>query len=167
MEIKKEILIDKPIDDVWDVLGNQFSSAYKWARGLDHSTGHGKPRFSGAEHSNRTCEVSGFGTIQEEIRKYDANNHILAYEVTKGFPGFITSAVNTWSLSKAGNHTKVKMHMKVQTQGIKGIIMGMMMKMQLNKTVAGVIEDLKTYVETGLPSKIKQKEMAKIQKKAA
>jgi len=114
MEIRKEITINKPVVEAWDVLGNQFTDAYKWARGLDHSVGSGKPTFEGANCSTRTCEVPGFGTIKEEIRKFDAQNHILAYEVVKGFPGFITTAINTWSLQKVGNETKVSMHMTMQ-----------------------------------------------------
>lgn len=89
MDIKKEITINKPVSEAWDVLGNQFTEAHKWARGLDHVEGSGKPKFEGANCSNRTCEVRGFGTIQEEIKMFDSKNHVLAYEVLKGFPGFI------------------------------------------------------------------------------
>ena len=167
MEIKKEILINRPIQEVWEVLGNQFSTAHKWARGLTHSEGFGKPKFNGAECNNRTCEVPGFGTIHEEIKKFDVQNYVLAYEVVKGFPGFITSAVNIWTLERKGRNTLVRMHMNMQTKGFKGIIMGPMMKMQLNKIVAGVIEDLKIFVETGNPSDYKQKELEKTQKKVA
>ncbi|WP_435577875.1 SRPBCC family protein [Gilvibacter sp.] len=167
MEIKKEILINQPIHEVWEVLGNQFTTAYKWARGLTHSEGSGKPKLDGAPCSNRTCEVPGFGTIQEDIKKFDSNNYVLAYEVVKGFPGFITTAVNTWTLERRGSNTLVCMHLKMQTKGFKGAIMGPMMKMQLNKTVSGVLEDLKIFVETGSPSDYKQKEVAKSRKKVA
>lgn len=167
MDIRKEILVNKPIAEAWDVLGNEFADAYKWARGLDHSIGSGKPTFEGASCNNRTCEVPGFGTIQEEIRTFDAKNHVLAYEVVKGFPGFISSAINTWTLQQVGNQTKVSMHMKMETKGLIGAIMGPMMKMKLNKTIEGVIEDFKHYVETGTPSLQKEKEMLKLSKKAA
>lgn len=167
MEIFKEIVVDKPIEEAWDVLGNQFSNAYKWARGLDHSKGYGQPIFEGASCNNRTCEVPGFGTIQEEIRMFDHNNHVLSYEVVKGFPGFISSAINTWKLEELGNGTKVSMHLKMETKGIMGIIMGPMMKMKLNKTIEGVIKDFKHYVEKGIPSPEKEKELLKLSKKAA
>ncbi len=167
MEIKKEIIINRSVQDVWEVLGNQFTTAHKWARGLTHSEGYGEPKFEGAECSNRTCEVPGFGTIQEHIKKFDAKNHVLAYEVVKGFPGFITKALNTWSLSKIGDRTKVSMHLEMQTNGFKGAVMGPIMKMQINKMVAGVIEDLKVYVETGQPSLFKQKELDKHRRKVA
>ena len=167
MEIIKEITINKPITEAWDVLGNKFTEAHKWARGLDHSVGLGKPKFEGANCSNRTCEVPGFGTIQEEIKMFDSKNHVLAYEVLKGFPGFITSAINTWSLNKVEKQTKVTMHIKMGTKGLKGAIMGPMMKIKLNKTVEGVLQDFKIFVETGKVSQQKQKELAKYLKKAA
>ena len=167
MEIKKEILINKPIAEAWEVLGNQFTTAYLWARGLDHSKGSGKPLFEGASCNNRTCEVAGFGTIEEEIRMFDAKNHILSYEVIKGFPGFIASAINTWKLEDLGYRTKVTMHLKMETKGLMGILMGPMMKMKLNKTVDGAIEDFKIFVETGAPSAQKQLEMLKLSKKIA
>ena len=167
MEIVKEIVINRQIKEVWEVLGNQFTTAYKWARGLTHSEGFGKSKFDGLECSNRTCEVRGFGTIQEEIKNFDSKNFVLQYKVVKGFPGFITSADNTWSLERNGSNTLLRMHMTMQTKGFKGAIIGPMMKIQLNKTVAGVIEDLKIFVETGNPSNYKQKELAKNRKKAA
>ena len=92
---------------------------------------------------------------------------MLAYEVVKGFPGFITSAMNTWSLEEKGSNTLLSMHMTMHTKGFKGAIMSPLMKMQLNKTVTGIIDDLKVFVETGTPSDYKQKEVAKNRKKAA
>ena len=167
MNIKKEMVINRPVDEVWEVLGNQFADAYKWARGLNHSEGHGKQSFGNATFDHRTCEVDGFGKIQEVLKRFDPENYVLTYEVAEGFPGFISSAVNTWSLSEEGSKTKVNMHLVMETTGIKGTLMGPMMKMQLNKTVAGVVSDLKAYVETGRPSKQKEKEIAKMAKKAA
>lgn len=167
MEVRKEITVNKPVSEVWNVLGGQFSDAHKWARGLDFSQGSGTPKFQGAAHNNRTCEVPGFGTIQEEIIKFDTHNHILAYEVVKGFPGFIASAINTWALQPVGNQTIVSAHMVMQTKGFKGAIMGPMMKMQLKKTLEGVLQDLKIFVETGKVSQQKEKELNKRLRKSA
>ncbi len=167
MNISKEIIVKRPVDEVWEVLGNQFADAYKWARGLDYSKGHGEARFDGAPVNNRTCEVQGFGQIEEELKRFDARNYVLSYEVTDGFPGFIDSAINTWTLTSHGMSTKVTMDMQMETKGLMGAIMGPMMKMNLSKLVAGVIEDFKAYLETGRPSEFKAKEIAKAMKKAA
>ncbi|MEO1052541.1 MAG: SRPBCC family protein [Bacteroidota bacterium] len=167
MNIKKEITVNKPIKQVWDILAHQYADAYKWARGLDYSEGHGAPVFEEAPFSNRTCEVPGFGKIQEVIRKFDNENHILSYEVVQGFPGFVASATNTWSLVDNGINTLVTMNMEMQTKGVMGAIMGPMMKMNLNKLIAGVISDFKVYLETGKPSRQKAREIEKAAKKAA
>ncbi len=167
MNINKEIIIDKPVQEVWEIVGNQFGDAYIWARGLDHSKGHGESGFEGASCSNRTCQVPGFGKIKEAIRQFDQINHVLSYEVEEGFPGFISSAVNTWRLDALGQKTKVTMNLVMKTKGIKGAIMGPMMKMNLNKLIDGVVSDLKTYAETGRPSVYKTKELDKAARKAA
>lgn len=167
MNIRKDIVVHRSVKEVWEVLGTQFEDAYKWARGLDSSTGHGKSSFEGLAHSNRTCEVPGFGKIDEVILIFDPVNHILSYEVKEGFPTFISSAVNTWILKKEDLGTRVSMNLEMQTTGIKGVLIGPMMKMNLNKLITGVVSDFKVYVETGKPSKHKAKELAKEAKKAA
>lgn len=55
----------------------------------------------------------------------------------------------------------------METKGLKGVIMGPMMKMKLNKTMEGILQDFKTFVETGKVSQQKEKELAKYLKKAA
>ncbi|MEM6804546.1 MAG: hypothetical protein AAF696_24310 [Bacteroidota bacterium] len=76
MEFKKEININQPIHKVWEVLGNQFGDAYKWASGLNHSQTFGSPRIEAAPSSNRACELPS-GKIKEAIRKFDPQNYVL------------------------------------------------------------------------------------------
>ena len=161
MEVQKEIIVNKPIDDVWEVLGNQYTEAYKWARGLYHSEGFGDPQIEGATCNNRTCDTS-FGTLQEEIKKFDTQNYVLEYEVIKGFPGFIKQGINNWRLTKVSNtKTKVTMLFIGITKGVLGLIMGPLMGFQLNKNLGDALEDFKHYVETGKPSPGKVKDMQK------
>ena len=68
MEIKKEIIVNKPAAEVWSVLGDQFGEAYLWAQGLYHSKSLGAPKIEGAHCSDRVCDTS-FGKIKEEIKK--------------------------------------------------------------------------------------------------
>ncbi len=167
MEVKKDIIVDKSIEAVWEVLGNQYSEAYKWARELYHSEEFGEPKIQGARCNNRTCDTS-FGRIQEEIRKFDSKNFVLEYEVVKGFPDFIKQGINRWDLQKLNEHqTKVSMHFKGETQGILGFFMGPMMNMKLNKNLGEVLGDFKHYVENGIPSPGKQRDMERQARKAA
>ncbi|MDH7445974.1 SRPBCC family protein [Aquimarina sp. 2201CG14-23] len=167
MEFKKEIIINKPIESVWEVLGNQFGQAYRWASGLNHSKGYSPPVIKGAPSNNRACELSS-GKIKEVIRKFDFNNYVLEYEVIKGFPFFVDTAINNWQLTKiSSERTKVNMYLVVKTKGLVGSMMNPMMKIQLNKQLIHIPNDLKHFVETGKPSQNKSKEIGKLSNKVA
>ena len=167
MEFKKEIIINKPVEVVWEVLGHQYGDAYKWASGLNHSKTYNAAVIQGAPSANRTCELPS-GTIKEEIIKFDAVNFILEYKVIEGFPFFIDTAVNKWQLTKiSAESTKVAMHLKVKTKGLIGKVMTPMMRLQLNKQIQSIPNDLKHFVETGLPSINKTKELKKSTRKTA
>ncbi|WP_299224436.1 SRPBCC family protein [uncultured Psychroserpens sp.] len=167
MEFKKEIIINKQIESVWEVLGNQFVDAYKWVSGLNHSKAFSPPVINGAPSNNRSCELPS-GKIKEVIRKFDSNNYILEYEVIEGFPFFVDTAINNWQLTAISpERTKVDMHLIVKTKGLVGSIMNPMMKMQLKKQIAYIPNDLKCYVETGNTSQNKAKEIEKLSNKVA
>ncbi|MEO0338732.1 MAG: SRPBCC family protein [Bacteroidota bacterium] len=160
MEFRKSILVNQPIEAVWEVLGNQYGEAYKWASGLYHSEGFGTPIIEGAHCKNRSCDTTQ-GKITEVIKTFNAADHHLEYEVVEGFPFFVDQGVNNWKLTPQGNKTRVDMHLVITTKGIMGAIMGPMMKMQMGKIVNNVLQDFKHYLETGKPSPLKAKEMAK------
>jgi len=42
MKITTEIVINKPVLDVWEIVGNQFGSAHIWASALTHTEGSGR-----------------------------------------------------------------------------------------------------------------------------
>ena len=160
MEFNREIIINKPIEAAWEILGNQFGEAYKWARGLKHSNAYGQPVLAGASCNNRACDTTQ-GKIKEVIRNFDPDNYRLSYEVIEGFPFFVESGVNNWQLIPQGKMTQVKMHLVIKTKGLMGAILGPLMKMQMNKLTTYAIEDFKHFVETGNPSPEKVKEMKK------
>lgn len=166
MEFKREIIIDRPVAKVWDILGNQFGEVYKWASGINHSESFGEPKLKQAHCNNRACELPS-GKIKEVILKFDPYNFELEYEVIEGFPSFVDSGINNWKLTNLNGKTKVNMHLVIKTKGILGSIMGPIMKMQMNALTKSVLTDLKHYVETGKPSQFKQKELGKLAKKTA
>ncbi|TAI46862.1 SRPBCC family protein [Flagellimonas allohymeniacidonis] len=164
MNIKKEISVKKPVSEVWEVLGNQFDQAHKWATGLYHSQGSGMPKINGATCSIRECKTQQ-GKIREEIRVFDPENYVLGYEVVEGFPFFVKSGVNNWKLAQIGSTTLVSMDFNLETKGLVGAVMKPMMKMQMTRIIENVLKDFKYYVETGIPSPEKEKEMLKLSKK--
>ncbi|MFT5723248.1 MAG: hypothetical protein ACI9JN_000357 [Bacteroidia bacterium] len=54
MKIVKVLTIDKPIADVWDVLGNQFDKIDKWASIISHSEVSGTPKLPGVNYAIRS-----------------------------------------------------------------------------------------------------------------
>lgn len=161
MEIKRTFTVDKPIEAVWDVLGNDYGNACKWGTGLYHSEGKGTPTLPGAEFDQRYCETN-VGNITERILVFDPNNYKLQYEVIDGFPGFVKSGINTWTLRTLGrNKTEVEVHFVAVLGGLMGTLMKPMMKWQLSKSFDQVLADFKVYVETGRPSPKKARELAK------
>ena len=166
MEIRTSFTVNKPADQVWDVLGNDFGGAAKWATGLYHSEEYGAPQLAGASCNNRACDTD-FGKIKEVVRVFDAKNYHLAYSVIEGFPGFVKSGTNNWRLTPQGDKTKVDIHFVGELQGVMGFIMKPMMKMKLGGALKQAGQDFKHYVETGQPSPAKAKELAKQSRKAA
>ncbi len=166
MEFKQEVWANQSVSEVWQILGNDYANAHKWAAGLYHSEGMGQPQLEGASCNTRSCDTSS-GKIKEEIRVFDPANYVLAYEVIDGFPFFVDTAVNRWSLHPQGDKTLIKMHLTMKTKGLVGFLMAPMMKLQINKVTRDAVADLKYYVEHGVPSPQKAREMAKRQKQVA
>jgi len=144
--------INKPIDEVWDVLVNQFAEIEKWATGVFES--------KQTEDYDRVCKTS-FGDLKEKILLKDEKQHILQFKV-KGFPFFVKSAVSTLTLKEISKtETEVTVNPNIKTIPIIGTIMEIPMKMQLKKAIPGLIDDFVTYVETGKASSEKQEEINK------
>lgn len=156
MNIKLETTINRPIDKVWDVLGNQFGEAHKWTSILKHSEGSGKT-ISNQVCESRTCDINGMGRVHEKIHEFNSDKFVLKYEVVEGFPFFVKSGLNTWQLKTEGNATKVFVNAEITTTGFVGFLMAPMMKMQMNGMMGKFIEELKYYFENGKPHPRKSK----------
>jgi len=165
MKIATDIVIDKPIAVVWDVVGTQFGNAHVWASALLHTRGHGE-KISEQVAASRTCEVRGMGRVQEKLLEFDPLGYSLTYKGVDGFPFFVGSAVNRWRLVAEGTGTHVYSDVEVITKGLTGTLMSSMMKMQMSGLMRTTLEDLKFYVESGRPHPRKQKTLAAAQKLA-
>jgi uncharacterized protein YndB with AHSA1/START domain len=53
MEIKIELTIKKPIQEVWEVMGNQYGHADKWSGNFKTSKPGGEAKFMGLDYSIR------------------------------------------------------------------------------------------------------------------
>lgn len=169
-EVQKEITINVPASELWDMVGPGFEDVHVWASTVNHSEGSGSPEFSGATCSERTCKVNlaGFDQISEKLYKYDEATMNLAYEVNSGMPKFVTRAANDWKVVAIDENTsKLVMNAEFETKGFMGGLMRGMMKSKMNRTLDDILNDAKIYAETGRVSKLKAKKVKKFQKKTA
>ena len=173
-EVKKEIIIDVPAAELWEMVGPGFTDVHKWSSNVDHAEGSGTPEFEGAVCSNRSCDlnVKGFNKISEKLFLYDQNKMMLGYSVEEGMPGFVTKAKNIWTVEAVNDkQSKLTMNAEFGSKGFMGMIMQGMMKKKMTETLETVLIDAKVYAETGEISATKKeriKELAeKAEKKAA
>lgn len=159
--IKKEILIDAGVEKAWQVLGPQFTDAYKWASTVSTSEGQGEK--IGDIYSERVC-ITPMGTLKEKVLEYSAGNHLLSYSF-EGMPKMVRFAKNTWQLTSIDtNKTKLSLVMEIKIGGFMGKMMKPMMKGKMAKMVNHTTEEFKYYVETGQPHPRKIKAIHKSKK---
>ena len=172
-KIQKEILIDVPASELWEMVGPGFVEVYKWSSNVDHAVGEGEGEFEGAVCSERFCDVNvkGFSKISEKLIKYDENEMNLAYQVQDGMPKFVTKALNDWTVIPVdANQSKLVMKAEFSAKGLMGAMMKGMMRKKMDQTLDTVLMDAKVYAETGNISESKRKRIAQLkgkQKKAA
>lgn len=169
-ELEKEIVINVPAAELWEMIGPGFEEVYKWSSNVDHSEGSGTSMFEGATCSERACNVNvkGFNKIKETLTMYDQEKRALAYEVNEGMPGFVTRAANQWTVVALSEYqSKLVMNAAFESKGLMGTLMRGMMKSKMSKTLDTVLEDAKVYAETGQISSAKEKRIAQLERKAA
>lgn len=168
--MEKEISINVPAAELWEMIGPGFVEVYKWASNVDHAEGKGRSEFEGAVCDERFCDVNvkGFSKISEKLSYYNEQQMKLSYEVIEGTPGFVDLAKNTWTVVPIdSNSSKLVMNLEFKTSGFMGMMMNGMMKSKMNKTLDIILNDAKVYSETGIVSDAKQKRINKLQKKIA
>jgi hypothetical protein len=153
IDIKIKRKINKPIDEVWKFVIEEFPNAHEWATGTPSCR-----KGDASEDFDRVCETET-GKLMDTITKIDEENHTLQFSV-KGLPFFVTSVLATWKLHKiSGTQTEITMGPRIELMPVIGTIMQIPMKIALKKLYPGLLDDLAIYVETGKASPRKQKEI--------
>jgi hypothetical protein len=157
MKIIKELKIDKPNKDVWEVLGNQFGAIDKWASLIKHSEVSDPMLSPGVV---RSTETTG-GPTKQEITAFNSEQYLLSYKAIAGTPFFAKSINAKWSLTKNQDaSTKLILDFEIKFKGIGGIL-SPIVKKKLGKVGDELLEELKYYVENGTPHPRKMKAMEK------
>jgi len=150
MKIIKKLTINKPIEQVWDVLGNQFGEIDKWASLISHSAMSGESNMSGISHSIRSTETTS-GPTKQELTVFNPDKHTIAYKAIAGTPVFFKSVNAEWSLVKKGDSiTGLTLDFEVKFKGL-GILLTPVVKRKLGKVGDEILDDFKFYVENGTP----------------
>ena len=150
MRIIKELSIAKPVEEVWEVLGNQFGQIDKWASIISHSEVSGPSKIEGVDYSIRSTQTEK-GQTQQEITGFNPKSHTISYQSISGTPAIIKQVKAHWSLKKTeDNHTHLVLDFEAKMKGI-GLILAPIAKIKLGKVGDVLLEDFKYFVENGKP----------------
>ena len=158
MDIIKKITIDKPVEEVWEVLGNQFGEVSNWASIISESKVYGESKLNGVNYSIRETNTAK-GITKQEITSFDPERHSLSYKSIAGTPPIIKEVRAHWRLAnKDANTTNLVMDFTADMKGL-GFILVPLVKKKLGKIGDNLLEELKYYVENGKqhPRKIGKK----------
>ncbi|MEM8862159.1 MAG: SRPBCC family protein [Chloroflexota bacterium] len=150
MKLSSILKINAPADRVWQVIAHDFANISHWASGVPKSTVNvSAAALDGATVGGRTCDVPGFGKVNETFTAYNEAAKSFTYEA-EGGPFFLRSAHNSWQVSPLNEHeTEVSLAAELVLMPVFRTLMAPILRRQLNKIVAETTEELKYYVETG------------------
>jgi len=91
IDLKFKRIINKPIEEVWKCVYDDFTSAHQWATGTP-TCRKGEPN----EEFDRVCNTET-GKLKDTITKVDKENYMFEFSV-QGLPFFVRSVLSTWKL---------------------------------------------------------------------
>lgn len=153
MNVTRHIIIDAPLDKVWDVAAHEFDNISAWASLVfDSKATPGTPAVSGPEMAGRVCDTR-FGKTSERFQTFDAKTHTFSYTASaENQPGFIKSGSNTWTLEAVSSvQTRLSMAADMELNLFPGLLMRFPMSFQMGKLLDMNLEEIKHYIETGRP----------------
>ena len=154
MKFSKQITINASAEKVWDVLGRDFVNIGTWATSVPHSAVNNEAaRVNNSPVGGRVCNTD-FGDVSEEFTAYDDDKKSLSFRGVFDSKMFKNLISTNDVVSVDENTAEVKITPNVELTFI-GTLMYPMIKMQLNKAIDQILDDLKYYVENGKPSPAK------------
>lgn len=153
IDLKFNRNINKPIEEVWKFVVEEFPNSHKWATGTTNCR-----KGDASEDFDRVCDTET-GKLMDKITNIDNENHLFEFSVT-GLPFFVRSVVSTWQLHKISDtQTEIVLGPRIEVMPVIGTIMQIPMKTAFKNLYPGLLDDLAIYVETGKASPRKQKEL--------
>lgn len=164
MRITTTVTINRPADDVWRVVGPGFAEAATWASSIDESIAVAPPQDAplGAPCAGRVCHVSSRGAdrLEERLEAYDDDARSLTYRVARGMERVASVAQSTWSVTPLGaGQSTLSITLALRPTRL-GRALAPVLRRYLAATSRHNGDDLRVFVETGVPSARKQRQLA-------
>ena len=142
-----EVMIDAPIETVWNTLAVDYAGIGKWASGVNHvieSSGEGAT-------ARRFCEISasGFNDTKEKVILWKPEEYYFEYELYEGLPGMIDYSINKDRLIEKGEQTLWVSTNDMRVGGVIGATMKGIMTKKLKDVLESKGNELRHYIETG------------------
>lgn len=144
-----ELIIDKDIDAVWEVMGNQFTEVHLWSSNFSDSKPGGDPKLSNVDYLHRATMTERGVTLQE-LDAFDPENYSLTYHISEGAPAIAEKAYAKWHLKPIeSGKTKVILEFFIDTKGFKARLLSVLIRKKIGAAGDTIAQELKHYVETG------------------
>lgn len=168
MNAEYEIFVDGQIEDVWRTVAEEFADIGDWSSSVISSECIGDA--GGAPICGvRLCKIDSmvFDEVKERVLVFDAENHVLKYQLYEGVPGFVHNFTNTWTMSSLDGGTQVRLESNANATGFGGFVMGGIMRSATNSAIEEMGTQVKYYIENdGQPHPEKVKSIEKHARKA-
>ena len=166
IEVKREMTIASTVEELWQILSGGFTDVGTWASLVNWSKPNPQATevLDGAPTGGRICDVPGLGQTDERLIRFDVESHTIGYSVTaEKIPSFVSNVQNIWKLREAGPEaTRVSINLTADVRGIRGVVIGPIMKLRFGKVIDRSIEDLRVYAKTGEVSEHKRRRQEKL-----
>lgn len=161
LHFEDQVLIEKNIDDVWEVLGNQFTEPHVWAVNFKTSEAGGEPKLPGLTYLHRATTTENEVNWQE-LDTFEPENYRLTYHISKGIPPIASQGLGDWSLEKVtDNQTQMTVRFVLVTKGFLGLVMSPIVSKKVAAASSELAEEFKYYLENGKPHPRKVEDLKK------
>lgn len=162
-EVKRSIVIDKPVEDVWKILWDESTNAFEgvWnilsnVKACNEAFSEGDVTVDGI--SGRELAMMDGSTYTEMLEKVDKENHILSYSIA-GAP-FGLTPVATWTVSKSSSGDDTKSEVVLVEKATLSywppqFLAYPVFSLQLPGVFDAMLSDVKHFAETGVASPAK------------
>jgi hypothetical protein len=161
--LTQTLMIDAPADAVWRVVAGGFDRIGDWATAIPASTACPVPApGTDAPVPGRVCRtgLALVPEVTETVVAFDDAARSLTYEATAGMPSFVALARNRWQVTEEGDRrARVTFAAELAVRGPVGWLARWWLLARVGRTGRYLLDDLRHYVEHGVPSPRKQRRL--------